>query len=214
MEIKNIETFYNGYKFRSRLEARWAVFFDDADIMYEYEPEGFNLNGEWYLPDFYLPEYKVYIEIKPAGEIKKENSKVWEEKCAKFRDCTGKAILLCYGDPAERGYSHILFAYDLCDTNGGSGDYYCGFATHEHRAVLVVEPQRSDREIFVVSDGMYHESPKVGAANQFAGDDAPVLWGKASKNIDFEKPRKDIVTDASIKARQARFEYGQHPGRR
>ncbi len=40
MEIKAIDTVYNGYKFRSRLEARWAVFFDAAGIKYEYEPEG------------------------------------------------------------------------------------------------------------------------------------------------------------------------------
>ena len=32
MEVKPIETTYNGYKFRSRLEARWAVFFDSAEI--------------------------------------------------------------------------------------------------------------------------------------------------------------------------------------
>ena len=40
-EIKAIETYYKGYRFRSRLEARWAVFFDAAGIKYEYEPEGF-----------------------------------------------------------------------------------------------------------------------------------------------------------------------------
>ena len=39
--IKAIETKYNGYKFRSRLEAKWAVFFDNAKIKYEYEPEGY-----------------------------------------------------------------------------------------------------------------------------------------------------------------------------
>ena len=39
MDIKPIETVYNGYRFRSRLEARWAVFFDAAGIEYEYEPE-------------------------------------------------------------------------------------------------------------------------------------------------------------------------------
>ena len=43
-EIKAIETVYNGYRFRSRLEARWAVFFDAAGIKYEYEPEGFDVN--------------------------------------------------------------------------------------------------------------------------------------------------------------------------
>ena len=42
-EIKAIETEYNGYRFRSRLEARWAVFFDAMGIKYEYEPEGFEL---------------------------------------------------------------------------------------------------------------------------------------------------------------------------
>lgn len=43
--IKAIETLYNGYKFRSRLEARWAVFFDAVGSKWEYEKEGFDLNG-------------------------------------------------------------------------------------------------------------------------------------------------------------------------
>lgn len=66
MEYKAIETHYNGYRFRSRLEARWAVFFDHAHIKYEYEPEGFELDdGTRYLPDFYLPEDDYYVEVKP-----------------------------------------------------------------------------------------------------------------------------------------------------
>lgn len=68
--MKAIDTSYNGYLFRSRLEARWAVFFDGVGVRYEYEPEGFELqSGEWYLPDFYLPDLCAYIEIKPAGFI-------------------------------------------------------------------------------------------------------------------------------------------------
>lgn len=59
MEIKAIETHYNGYKFRSRLEARWAVFFDEAGIEYQYEPEGFTNGKDCYLPDFYLPEHNT-----------------------------------------------------------------------------------------------------------------------------------------------------------
>lgn len=38
-DIKPIETIYNGYRFRSRLEARWAVFFDALGVEYQYEPE-------------------------------------------------------------------------------------------------------------------------------------------------------------------------------
>lgn len=64
--LKAIETEHAGYLFRSRLEARWAVFFDHAEIEYRYEPEGYELpNGERYLPDFYLPHLDMWIEIKP-----------------------------------------------------------------------------------------------------------------------------------------------------
>ena len=64
------ETEYKGYRFRSRLEARWAVFFDALDIDYEYEPEGFVLsNKQTYLPDFYLPFYNVYVEVKHKDNI-------------------------------------------------------------------------------------------------------------------------------------------------
>lgn len=63
--IKAIETQYNGLRFRSRLEARWAVFFDKLGIKYQYEPEGFELtNGVRYLPDFYLPESDSFFEVK------------------------------------------------------------------------------------------------------------------------------------------------------
>lgn len=57
-DLKPIETFYNGFRFRSRLEARWAVFFDALGVRYEYEPEGFELpNGKYYLPDFRVKCY-------------------------------------------------------------------------------------------------------------------------------------------------------------
>lgn len=63
--IKAIETRYKGYRFRSRLEARWAVFFDTLGIQWEYEKEGYDL-GEagMYLPDFWLPEKEVFFEVK------------------------------------------------------------------------------------------------------------------------------------------------------
>lgn len=62
--LKPIETVYNGYRFRSRLEARWAVFFDALNIKWSYEEQGFDLDGERYLPDFYLHEHNSFIEIK------------------------------------------------------------------------------------------------------------------------------------------------------
>ena len=58
-----IQTSYRGYRFRSRLEARWAVFFDHMGIGWMYEPEGFVIGGRSYLPDFLL-ECGTWVEVK------------------------------------------------------------------------------------------------------------------------------------------------------
>ena len=66
--IAAIETQYAGYRFRSRLEARWAVFLDRAKIGWEYEPEGLDIRigrghrMKW-LPDFRL-ETGHWAEVK------------------------------------------------------------------------------------------------------------------------------------------------------
>lgn len=54
LTIQAIETLYAGYRFRSRLEARWAVFFDRLNVPYEYEPQGFAVDDVQYLPDFLI----------------------------------------------------------------------------------------------------------------------------------------------------------------
>jgi len=65
--MKAIETEYNGILFRSRLEARWAIFFDALKIEWVYDPDCFLLsNNQKYTPDFYIPKYKLYIEVKPS----------------------------------------------------------------------------------------------------------------------------------------------------
>lgn len=67
--IPSIPTRYKGYHFRSRLEARWAVFFDSLGIKWEYEPEGFmNADGDKYLPDFYLSQTHTWVEVKGDEE--------------------------------------------------------------------------------------------------------------------------------------------------
>ena len=74
-DIKAMETEYDGHRFRSRLEARWAVFFNAVGLTYEYEIEGFEMDGTRYLPDFYIPNLNRWFEIKgkplSLGEIKK-----------------------------------------------------------------------------------------------------------------------------------------------
>ena len=87
-KIKAIQTEYQGYLFRSRLEARWAVFFDACGVKWEYEPEGYDLgHGIYYLPDFLLHDVQLggfgsdsdfsdirnlYVEIK--GEMSQKDA--------------------------------------------------------------------------------------------------------------------------------------------
>ena len=84
--LKVIETAYNGFRFRSRQEARWAVLLDTLGIPYRYELEGFDLgNGVRYLPDFWLPDQEVWLEIKGAQPTKEEFVKA--TKLAQNGDC-------------------------------------------------------------------------------------------------------------------------------
>jgi hypothetical protein len=95
--LKAIETHYKGYRFRSRLEARWAVFFDAMGIDWQYEPEGFELgDGVRYLPDFKI-ENGLYVEIKPDALNDEEQLKI-----DKFSDTY--PIVVAIGLPEPRGY--------------------------------------------------------------------------------------------------------------
>jgi hypothetical protein len=93
--ITPIETVYRGFRFRSRLEARWAVFFDAAGIEWEYEPQGYEIHGRRYLPDFWLSRLKIFVETKPDDEAMKQ-AKPIVELLAKE---TGHRSLVIAGTP-------------------------------------------------------------------------------------------------------------------
>lgn len=65
-EHNGIETVYKGRSFRSRLEARWAVFFDFLGWKWEYEPCDFS----GWIPDFVIVgKHTVYVEVKPVVSL-------------------------------------------------------------------------------------------------------------------------------------------------
>jgi hypothetical protein len=70
--VQAIPTRIYGCTFRSRTEAKWAVFFTHAGIPWEFEPEGFSIDGRGYLPDFRIRPHKgadlVWMEIKPPTD--------------------------------------------------------------------------------------------------------------------------------------------------
>jgi hypothetical protein len=92
--LKPIETHYNGYRFRSRLEARWAVFMDVAGVPYEYEKEGFDLGPVGpYLPDFWLPTIECWVEIKGQPATHHEI-----QKAQALASAGGRPVVLFAGD--------------------------------------------------------------------------------------------------------------------
>ena len=107
MKIKAIPTEYNDYTFKSRLEARWAIFFDELHIPYAYEPEGFELGAIRYLPDFHFTEglflhnfgltqpSEIWVEIKPTPKIANDE----RQKIAAFVKQTDNHILRIGGQP-------------------------------------------------------------------------------------------------------------------
>lgn len=97
--MKAIETRYRGYRFRSRLEARWAVFFDALGIDWLYENEGYQIGQERYLPDFWLPTFcgGMFAEVKP------QDSGDWNKAIALCKQ-SGKSVWLCEGVPSIRAW--------------------------------------------------------------------------------------------------------------
>jgi hypothetical protein len=96
--IQPIETLYRGHRFRSRLEARWAVFFDAARIEWQYEAEGFAINGIRYLPDFWLSRLKCFAEIKPNDESRIQAEPLLQA----LSKASGHPAILLIGQPGDR----------------------------------------------------------------------------------------------------------------
>ncbi len=96
MTIKAIETRYAGCRFRSRLEARWAVFFDTMGIRWEYEPKGFVTAAGPYLPDFRLPDLRLFVEVKGVDPNQRDLDRCREIALACQRH--GGDLIILVGD--------------------------------------------------------------------------------------------------------------------
>lgn len=187
-QIRPIETVYNGYRFRSRLEARWAVFFDALGVKYEYEPEGFELpSGKKYLPDFRVkcwgkrgsydgPPFDLYIEVK-GHMTYKDAEKIWE-----FSGEHHENPVLIVGKIPDEG---------MCHDSMGVGAY-------EPMDGIGVSPFNYD---FIDGDCF--------AAYPAAHKGRFYLMGDDSNYIN--KDDLPAIEAAYRLARQARFEHGERP---
>lgn len=218
-EIKAIETEYNGYRFRSRLEARWAVFFDTLKIKYEYEPEGYKLkNGIYYLPDFYLPDLEYYAEVKGKNnhlyeDMKKVEQFVMEKKTA--------VIILSdipYSIESKGLYWFPVYVYTAKYCRGYDA-YYAFFMRDFIEDDFYIGCEKK----CYIGDAEYNNDPMLNNIIRSSvfrkiqcihGKD---LDSEALYSDGFGSIRKDYedellpVQQAMLKARQARFEHGEKP---
>lgn len=126
-----IQTSYKGYNFRSRLEARWAVYFSALPLEWEYEKEGYDLGGTFYLPDFWLPQVNMWAEVKPIEFTKEELRKI--ELLSKL---TGYSCIMLVGIPSFQFYRYVgsgWFAEKLADYDEVALSNYHRYPVEEHR---------------------------------------------------------------------------------
>lgn len=112
-EPRAIPTHWAGYRFRSRTEARVAVFLQTLGLRWEYEPQGFIVKPghgenctcptEPYLPDFHVPEIGLWLEVKPtmADLVDPNGVRVWENFAGMVEEQwdAGKAVMWLGGIP-------------------------------------------------------------------------------------------------------------------
>lgn len=224
--IKAIQTEYNGFKFRSRLEARWAVFFDSAKIKYEYEPEGYQCaDGKRYLPDFYLPDFDLYVEVKRDTE---EGIDEIIEKCEPVIQWGGaiKQILILSDIPGENpdGERWAFPIYYWCGDSPAWGwwtfweDFYhdvaYGCINCALRSAWYAVHGKVNRHICAVSawtneDRAEEKMRQIESVLGYrSGEEIPL-----TKEEKIQKRKEDdiLVCTAFEKARKARFEFGGTP---
>ncbi len=197
--MKPIETKYNGYRFRSRLEARWAVFFDKMGIKYEYEPEGFVLtDGTHYLPDFRVttPQGRtIWYEIKPSEDSDGiDKAEKFKNEFSAFQS-TQSYILV--GDPLE-----VISHKDkgVCPRCGLVG--WVNYSVIDFGDQIGFGCQPCDLETPGGGDNPIQISPWA--------ESRPHKGLLLLDQLVYVK-HKVAVKNAATAARQARFEHGETP---
>lgn len=206
-EIKAIETEYKGYPFRSRLEARWAIFFDLCGARWEYEPEPFGVGDELgYLPDFLVHD----VELIHGGDGPYETVDLWVEVKGKMTEKDADKIWkFC-------GWDEVRFNEDLSPIKN---------------PVYVVNGLPDGDDIDDITDfcqdRAYGYIPYVGRIEPFCfttvdgdegfaahpglvvGDLRFALFGDDDSYL---CARDSVATERAFRiARQVRFDHGQAP---
>jgi|tagenome__1003787_1003787.scaffolds.fasta_scaffold20461672_1 hypothetical protein len=109
---RSVPTYYDvtGTWYRSKLEAQWAVFFHHLGVTATYEPKRFDTTIGNYTPDFWIGEWKMWIEIKPCRPDRFEAGRNTLRKLARIinRNKHRRALVI-WGKPAFSEYKVAFF---------------------------------------------------------------------------------------------------------
>lgn len=208
IKIKAIETRYAGYHFRSRLEARWAVFFDAIGLDWEYEPEGFDLgDGVYYLPDFKVTTNDgamAWYEIKPTHETHCDKFEKFKESLEKTAELINapRAVMLC-GDPVKSLLENGDDDFGICPRCGIISKFDYGIyrdCGEMHFGCMVCDFYTP------CGGGNPVERGVVCKTHAYKGMNGVSFTEYSSVYL----PK---IAAAATKARSARFEHGQTPTR-
>lgn len=183
--LQAIDTVYNDYKFRSRLEARWAIIFDALHIPYEYEKEGYKLEGTWYLPDFWLPTEDCFFEVKSISPSLEELN-----KARLLSTLSGKAVHIT---------PRNLWIPTINSSLHGEDEFFRGL---EEYFLITYSLQDSKT---IIGESYICQCPKckqVGFLSRYRVQYSICAYCKIQ--LSFVTPQ---ITQGFIKARQARFEH-------
>ena len=85
---------HNGYRLRSYTELLWARVLEAAEIFYLYEPDLVRVDDGYYLPDFWLPNVGIYLEVKG-----KNPTDIEIQKADAVMARTGREVAFLVGRP-------------------------------------------------------------------------------------------------------------------
>jgi hypothetical protein len=188
--IKAIQTQYKGCNFRSRLEARWAVFFDALGIKWEYEPEGFEFqNGLRYLPDFWLPEYKLWVEVKPQGKMSDTDS----QKVLELVIAGDAPVYVTNGNPGDLGELQYRYTAMAGEINALSCPAVMDWSDARTPMRIWVPIQHSGDESDYSPAPFFFKESCLGMGEDY--EDSKAYWSFCEQAVNA--------------ARSARFEHGE-----
>lgn len=143
MQLQVIETPFDGILFRSRLKARWAVFFKTLGIPYEYEPEKFKTAAGLFCPDFWLPREGRYVHIS------REESDYVNKLCQHLALGSGYSVLYVVGSPWPDEYRIIEYIASRGEEEGlEPGEPSCTLG-------MFGEDRKADECLWLLDDNGY-----------------------------------------------------------